>query len=62
MDHPEGEEGELASEDEDPDLYQGDPNLYCYNRGMSWTASHTICTHAGSHAALPSSRFFKRGL
>ena len=27
MDPPEGEEGELASEEEDPDLHQGDPNL-----------------------------------
>ena len=27
VDPPEGEEGELASEEEDPDLHQRDPNL-----------------------------------
>ena len=27
MDSPEGEEGELASEEVDPDLHQGDSNL-----------------------------------
>ena len=35
---------------------------YRHNRGMSLTASHTICTHEGSHAALPSSRIFRRDL
>ena len=35
---------------------------YCHNRDMSRTVSRTICTHGGSHAALPSSRIFKRGL
>ena len=34
---------------------------YCYNRDMSQAASHTICTHGGSHAALPSSRIFENG-
>ena len=33
-----------------------------HNRDMSRAASHIICTHRGSHAALPSSRIFKRGL
>ena len=37
-------------------------STYCHNRDMYWTASHTICTHGGSHAALPSSRIFKRCL
>ena len=27
VDPPKGEEGELASEEEDPDLHQGDPHL-----------------------------------
>ena len=31
-------------------------------QGMSRMESHTICTHGDSHAALPSSRFFKGGL
>ena len=35
---------------------------YCHNRGMSPRASHTVCTLGGSHAALPSSRIFKRDL
>ena len=35
---------------------------YRYNRVSSRTKSHTICTHGGSHAALPSSRIFRRGL
>ena len=38
------------------------PRTHCHNRDMSWMASHIICTHGGSHAALPSSRIFKRGL
>ena len=31
-------------------------------RAISHAASHTICTHGGSYAALPSSRIFKGGL
>ena len=31
-------------------------------RAISQVASHTICTHGGSYAALPSSRIFKGGL
>ena len=30
--------------------------------GLYQAASHTICTHEGSYAALPSSRIFKGGL
>ena len=35
---------------------------YFQNVGFSRMASHTICMHGGSHAALPSSRIFRRGL
>ena len=35
---------------------------FCHNRAISQAASHTICTHGGSYAALPSSRIFKGGL
>ena len=31
---------------------------FCHNRAISQVASHTICTHGGSYAALPSSRIF----
>ena len=34
----------------------------CHNRVISQAASHTICTHGGSCAALPSSRIFKGGI
>ena len=37
-------------------------DLSCHNRIMSRAASRTICMHGGSHAALPSSRIFKRGI
>ena len=32
------------------------PETFCHNRAISQAASHTICTHEGSYAALPSSR------
>ena len=35
---------------------------FCHNRAISQAASHTICTHVGSYAALPSSRIFKGSL
>ena len=33
---------------------------YCHNRSMSRMASRTICMHGGSHAALQSSRIYKK--
>ena len=33
---------------------------YCHNRGISRMATHIICTHGGSHAALPTSRIFQK--
>ena len=35
---------------------------FCHNRAISQAASHTICTHGASYAALPSSMIFKGGL
>ena len=49
-----------------PSLFSPNSNksaeAYCHNRDMSRAAGYTICTHVGSHAALPSSRVFERGL
>ena len=45
-----------------PSHHSVPPGLYNnkgHNKGMSQTASHTICTLRGSHAELPSSRIFK---
>ena len=36
--------------------------IYSHNRDSSRTESRTICTHGGSHAALPSIRLFRGGL
>ena len=50
-------------------LFVDHPRFFPYRRDLlslqryiSLAASRTICTHGGSHAALPSSRIFERGL
>ena len=45
-----------------PLFFYKSAETYCHNRDMSRAAGHTICMHVGSHAALPSSRVFERGL